>query len=167
MYARTNSRPVQHIDFLRLHKIRQRYWARNFMAWNKFSNFQPNATHIALTRFEKENRIIGLVTQNVDQLHHKAGSTNFIELHGNGYNVICVGKSDDGRSAGCNYRVERHTFQKLLEEINNKLNIDNVQSIRPDGDVDISQVHFKKYIYKQVPFQTKFVFFFPNNSGIY
>lgn len=139
MYARTNSRPVQHMDFLRLPAIRQRYWARNFTAWPRFSSFEPNATHHALARFEREGRISALVTQNVDQLHYKAGSRDFIELHGNGYSVICVGRSGDGRASGCDYRVRRHDFQQELAQFNDFV-VDESDSIRPDGDVDISQV---------------------------
>lgn len=151
MYARTNSRPVQHIDFLLSHKIRQRYWARNFTAWPRFSNFQPNSTHHTIARFEHEGRISGLVTQNVDQLHHKAGSRKCIELHGHGYTVICVGKSDgmtDRKSTKkCDYRISRHEFQEQLSIVNERIR-DDSDSIRPDGDVDISQEYIDNF---QIP----------------
>jgi len=48
---------------------------------------QPNPGHIALARLEREltsrSLRFTLLTQNVDRLHHRAGSTNPIELHGN------------------------------------------------------------------------------------
>lgn len=145
MYARTDSRPVQHIDFLRLPATRQRYWARNFTAWPRFSSFQPNAIHHALARFERERRLLGLVTQNVDQLHRKAGSEQCIELHGNGYSVICVGRGVmETRQLGCDYRIDRDEFQLELAKMNG-IDLESatdgrlVDSIRPDGDVDISQ----------------------------
>lgn len=132
MYARTTHRPVQQMEFLSSAKVRQRYWARNFVAWPRFSNFQPNATHLALARFEREGRLSGIVTQNVDQLHRKAGSTKVTELHGHGYSVICLG-------TGCNYRIGRHEFQDILHTVNASMT-DRSEMIRPDGDVDIPQV---------------------------
>lgn len=132
MYARTNSRPVQFMDFLKTKKVRQRYWARNFVAWPRFSNFQPNAIHYALARFEREGRMIGLVTQNVDRLHQKSGSKNVTELHGSGYVVVCLSDS-------CDYRIDRHDFQDILNTLNANM-VDKSEMMRPDGDVEIPQV---------------------------
>lgn len=129
LYARSNSRPVQHIDFLRSPAVRKRYWARNFIGWPRFSQIQPNATHHALARFESEGRIQGIVTQNVDRLHTKAGSKNVIEIHGSGYTVKCL---------LCDYRVPRHDFQETLKSMNTHMS-DTTQMMRPDGDVDIPQ----------------------------
>ncbi len=42
---------------------------------------QPNAAHIALAELEK-NHDVTIITQNVDDLHERAGSTNVIHLHG-------------------------------------------------------------------------------------
>lgn len=44
---------------------------------------EPNAGHLALAEMEKRVPEFTLVTQNVDSLHHRAGSQNVIELHGN------------------------------------------------------------------------------------
>lgn len=132
MYARTNSRPVQFMDFIKSKKVRQRYWARNFVAWPKFSNFQPNAIHHSLARFEREGRMIGLVTQNVDRLHQKSGSKKITELHGSGYVVVCLAEN-------CNYRIDRHDFQDILNTLNANM-VDKSEMVRPDGDVEIPQV---------------------------
>ena len=43
---------------------------------------QPNAAHQYITKLEKKYDTI-VITQNVDDLHHRAGSTNVIQLHGN------------------------------------------------------------------------------------
>ena len=42
---------------------------------------QPNAAHIALAELEKEYKV-SIITQNVDDLHERAGSTNVLHLHG-------------------------------------------------------------------------------------
>ena len=140
MYARTDSRPVQHMDFLKSHSVRQRYWARNFVAWPRFSAFQPNATHHAIARMEREGRCSAIVTQNVDRLHTKAGCKNVLELHGSGYSVGCVGKSNQRTT--CDYSIDRHEFQNYLNTLNATV-LDEIDTIRPDGDVDISQVSLK------------------------
>lgn len=134
MYARTNNRPVQYMEFLSSAKIRQRYWARNFVAWPQFSSIQPNATHYALARFERDGRVKNLITQNVDRLHIKAGSKNIVELHGSGYDVICL-------STNCDYKILRHDFQLILNSLNTAM-VDRTDLIRPDGDIDIPQVFF-------------------------
>lgn len=133
LYARSNSRPVQHMEFLRSHKVRQRYWARNYVAWPRFSNIQPNATHLALARLERQSRIKTIITQNVDRLHTKAGSKNVLELHGCGYNVICL-------STKCDYSIDRHELQVIFDAMNRNNTIDTSDAMRPDGDIDLPMV---------------------------
>ena len=67
---------------------RQSYWARNFVGWPRWSSITPNKTHLILSKWERAGRIHHLVTQNVDQLHFKAGSQRVVELHA--YDVPCV-----------------------------------------------------------------------------
>lgn len=132
LYARSNSRPVQHIEFIRSQKVRQRYWARNYVAWPRFSNIQPNATHLALARLQRESRINTIITQNVDRLHGKAGSKNVLELHGCGYEVVCL-------STSCDYSVDRHDLQMIFDSMNRDM-IDTSNAMRPDGDIDLPLV---------------------------
>lgn len=82
LYARTDRRPMQHAEFVRSAKSRQRYWARNFVGWPQFSSHQPNSAHKALRRWEEGGKLHWLVTQNVDALHSKAGQQGLTELHG-------------------------------------------------------------------------------------
>lgn len=82
LYARTDRRPMQHAEFVRSARARQRYWARNFVGWPQFSSFEPNAAHRALQRWEDTGKLHWLVTQNVDALHSKAGHKGVTELHG-------------------------------------------------------------------------------------
>lgn len=82
LYARTDRRPMQHAEFVRSAKSRQRYWARNFVGWPQFSSHQPNTAHRALQRWEERGKLHWLVTQNVDALHTKAGQRGLTELHG-------------------------------------------------------------------------------------
>ncbi|XP_072042386.1 NAD-dependent protein deacylase sirtuin-5, mitochondrial-like isoform X2 [Amphiura filiformis] len=54
----------------------------------------PNKAHIAIAeceeRLAKQNRRVVVVTQNIDELHRKAGTKNIIELHGSLFTVRCI-----------------------------------------------------------------------------
>ncbi|WP_035054380.1 NAD-dependent protein deacylase [Carnobacterium pleistocenium] len=51
---------------------------------------KPNAAHQYLAALEKSGKSIQIITQNVDGLHYKAGSTNVVELHGNHRRFYCM-----------------------------------------------------------------------------
>ena len=91
LYARTSRRPMQYQEFVRNHSGRQRYWARNFVGWPKFSSFQPNIAHQTLQDWQQKGKVRHIVTQNVDSLHTKAGCADVIELHGCSHRVVGTG----------------------------------------------------------------------------
>jgi NAD-dependent deacetylase len=51
---------------------------------------QPNAAHRALAEFEQAGHTVTILTQNIDGLHHKAGSSKVIELHGTIRSLSCT-----------------------------------------------------------------------------
>lgn len=62
---------------------------------NSIKNAKPNKTHLILAKMETEGYISSIITQNIDGLHHKAGSKKVYEVHGNleeGYCTICGDK---------------------------------------------------------------------------
>lgn len=135
LYARSNHKPIQYQEFIKYPKVRQRYWARNFVGWPRFSNIQPSATHHAVKQLEMAGKVTTVVTQNVDHLHQKAGSKNVIELHGSGYLVKCL---------SCPYEVDRFTLQDTLMERNPDMK-GSFSMIRPDGDVELSKEEVDKF----------------------
>ena len=52
-------------------------------------NVKPNITHYMLARLEKLGKLDKIITQNIDGLHQKAGSSNVIELHGSVLRNYC------------------------------------------------------------------------------
>lgn len=52
--------------------------------------FAPNITHQKLAQWEQEGKLLGVVTQNIDGLHQKAGSKAVYELHGSILRNYCV-----------------------------------------------------------------------------
>jgi len=55
-----------------------------------YRNAEPNITHKRLTELEKEGKLQGVITQNIDGLHQKAGSNKVLELHGSVYRNYCM-----------------------------------------------------------------------------
>ncbi len=67
--------------FVRYPNMFYEYFWEALEPWN---NAEPNAAHLALAEAG-----VAIVTQNIDGLHQKAGSSNVVELHGNLRELIC------------------------------------------------------------------------------
>ncbi|KAL5016566.1 hypothetical protein ScPMuIL_006155 [Solemya velum] len=128
LYARSTNRPVLYSDFVKEAKLRQRYWARNFVGWPTFSVRQPNTSHNVLSEWERRGKIHWLVTQNVDALHFKSGSRRTTELHGSAHRVHCL---------GCDWTSSRWKMQEMIEGLNPGWHAEEVE-MAPDGDVQLS-----------------------------
>jgi NAD-dependent SIR2 family protein deacetylase len=89
--------------------FRQRYWARNHVGWRHMDDTLPNAGHRALAALEDAGVVSGLITQNVDLLHTKAGSRNVIDLHGTYARVVCL---------DCGHTMSRAVLAEQLEALN-------------------------------------------------
>lgn len=155
MYQRSNHKPIQHPEFIKSQETRKRYWARNFLGWPKFSSIEPNATHHRLARMERELRLSHIITQNVDNLHGKAGNKKVTELHGNGFKVICIGRGE--RDNKCDYSIARHDFQLILNQLNPALLEkatafeSSPEKMKPDGDIEILQEDIDKFFLPDCP----------------
>jgi len=51
---------------------------------------EPNITHDKLYKLEKDGKLKGIITQNIDNLHQKAGSNKVVELHGSVFRNYCM-----------------------------------------------------------------------------
>jgi NAD-dependent deacetylase len=51
---------------------------------------RPNPAHRALAELEQRGILLGVITQNVDNLHQAAGSKNVVEYHGNAHRFACL-----------------------------------------------------------------------------
>jgi NAD-dependent deacetylase len=63
----------------------------NWYAWRRelMRAVQPNPGHLAIARLERLVEHVSVITQNVDGLHRRAGSSDVIELHGNIWDNFC------------------------------------------------------------------------------
>ncbi|SHK76962.1 NAD-dependent protein deacetylase [Rhodothermus profundi] len=129
-------RPIQYRTFLTDAAARAHYWARSTLGWPRLAKAQPNPGHYALAWLERAGLLTGLITQNVDRLHHKAGSRRVLELHGNLATVRCL---------TCKYTIPRAAFQQWLLNLNPGWT-EQAAELAPDGDADLPRAltaHFR------------------------
>lgn len=116
--------PVRYQAFVAQESVRRRYWAGSMIGWERVRGASPGGAHVALARLEELGHIHQLVTQNVDGLHHRAGSRDVLELHGRLDSVACL---------ACGAHVKRSDVQDLLLAWNRGW-ADEAAVHAPDGD---------------------------------
>lgn len=126
-YSR-NHTPITYQLFRDDPRGRHRYWARSFIGWPFMRDKQPNAGHLAVAALGSAGLVSGVITQNVDSLHHKAGSTSVIDLHGRLDTVMCM---------ACGLRGSRDALQERIASLNAGW-AGKATFFNPDGDVDIA-----------------------------
>lgn len=129
------TQPVTYQQFVGDAEVRHRYWARGFAGWRHFADTRPNIAHEALAALERRGRVHGIITQNVDRLHQRAGSHHVVDLHGRLDVVLCL---------GCGMRYRREWLQEQLAAMNPGWS-DHAEHVAPDGDADIEGVDFSAF----------------------
>lgn len=80
-------------------KARVKYWQMSTETYQIIKDAVPNRAHLAIKALEDMGKLIAIVTQNIDRLHHKAGNSpdKIIEIHGTVSSVSCLdcGKTYD------------------------------------------------------------------------
>ena len=84
------SQPVMYQDFVARADARLEYWRQKSESHASMFQADPNVTHRALARWEELGLLRGVITQNIDELHQKAGSGNVLELHGTAMKIACL-----------------------------------------------------------------------------
>jgi len=67
------------------------YYQKALERWTRWMQAEPNPAHFAIAQLEKAGYVTGVVTQNVDGLHSKAGSIKLWEVHGHLRSCLCTG----------------------------------------------------------------------------
>ena len=82
--------------FISSAESRHKYWKFYQQYWLEAMGVEPNRAHFALAKLEKLSNLSGVVTQNIDGLHQKAGNSpeKVYELHGNMWEVRCLSCND-------------------------------------------------------------------------
>ena len=128
--------PIQYQDFLNFDISRKRYWSRSQVGYPSFRDATPNRAHLALSALEDNSRLSGLITQNVDRLHQKAGHRQVLDLHG---------RLDQARCLECGLVIPRDEVQVWLD-LNNPWLTELDYERRPDGDAAIENVDLSSFV---------------------
>jgi NAD-dependent SIR2 family protein deacetylase len=121
--------------------FRQRYWARNHVGWRHMDDTQPNPGHRAVAALERDGVVSGVITQNVDLLHTKAGSENVINLHGTYAQVVCL---------GCGHTMTRAALAEELDALNpgftERVEAVGGLAVAPDADAVVADTASFRYL---------------------
>ncbi len=123
--------PMTFQNFLADTSHRKRYWAGSHLGWKRFYAAAPNAGHEALVELELSGNVDGIITQNVDGLHMRAGSQRVVDLHGTLDRVRCL---------NCGQTYARASIAERIAGDNPWLETPEAVVLSPDGDVQIDDV---------------------------
>ena len=118
--------PMTVDQFLASDAARRRYWVGSHLGWRAFAAAEPNAGHLAIARLESRGVATGVITQNVDGLHVRAGSRRVVELHGTMRRVFCT---------HCGQVFDRRDLAARVEADNPWITVPENIALGPDGDV--------------------------------
>ncbi len=140
LWAQYNPMEVASIEGFRTNPVRfYEFWRQRFA---KLANAQPNITHRVLAELEARGYLKCIITQNIDDLHRKAGSKRVFEVHGNYTRGLCIGCKRTYTIQEIFKKVERHHVP-LCDECNNLLKPDVVlfgELLTPDFDKALEEI---------------------------
>ncbi len=120
--------------------------ARFYQFWRwrfaKLVDAQPNITHTVLAKLEALGHLKCVITQNIDDLHRRAGSKRVLEVHGNFTRALCVGCKKTYTLQEIFAEVERQHIP-LCEDCNSLLKPDVVlfgELLTPDFDRALEEI---------------------------
>jgi NAD-dependent deacetylase len=88
LWANVDPMEVAHIDVFR--RDPERFWHFYGSRFQSLEHKRPNKAHEALVALERAGLLDAVITQNIDQLHARAGSTVLVEVHGTIAHSSCL-----------------------------------------------------------------------------
>jgi NAD-dependent deacetylase len=88
MWANVNPMEVAHIDVFR--RDPERFWLFYGARFQALEHKRPNRAHESLAELEQAGMLDAVITQNIDQLHARAGTTELVEVHGTIAHSSCL-----------------------------------------------------------------------------
>jgi NAD-dependent deacetylase len=89
LWEKVDPMEVAHIDAFR--RDPAKFWSFYRPRLHSLGDVEPNDAHRVLAELERRDLLEAVITQNIDQLHHKAGSERVIEVHGSIRTSSCQG----------------------------------------------------------------------------
>lgn len=97
LWEKVDPMEVAHIEAFR--RDPAKFWGFYRPRFQMLGDKEPNDAHRALAELERRGLLDAVITQNIDQLHHRAGSARVIEVHGSIRTSSC-------QSCGAEFRLE-------------------------------------------------------------
>jgi NAD-dependent deacetylase len=88
LWERVDPMKVAHIDAFRSDPAS--FWGFYRERFASLGDKQPNGAHLALAALERAGLLEGVITQNIDLLHRKAGTKELVEVHGSIASCSCL-----------------------------------------------------------------------------
>jgi len=82
--------PMEYAHIRALKKNPEKVWQLIKELDDTLARARPNPAHYALAELEAKGKLLGIITQNVDNLHQAAGSKRVVEYHGNAFRFVCL-----------------------------------------------------------------------------
>ncbi|MEU9133013.1 NAD-dependent protein deacetylase [Kitasatospora sp. NPDC048540] len=120
--------PMTYQEFVASEAGRRRYWARSHVGWRTIARAEPNAGHRAVEELRRAGQVSAVITQNVDGLHHRAGTSDAVELHGGLDRVVCL---------GCHRTSTREELDRRLHALNDAVLEADPPVVNADGDAEL------------------------------
>jgi NAD-dependent deacetylase len=105
LWENVNPMEVAHIDAFRSNPVR--FWQFYKPRLHDLDGIEPNAAHGVLAELERRGLLEGVITQNIDMLHTKAGSERVVEVHGSIRSASCQ---------GCDATYELAAVEELFDD---------------------------------------------------
>ncbi len=101
-------KPIYYDEFVSSETARLEDWRRRFHFRDEFRVAEPNVAHRAIARLVEADKVVAVITQNIDGLHQRAGvpDARLIEIHGNATFAKCL---------ECDRRHELDTMEAVIE----------------------------------------------------
>lgn len=98
-----------------------KFWTMGRALAETFLNAEPNSAHRGLSKLEVDSKLIGIITQNIDNLHQAAGSKRVVELHGNYLRAHCIECNTEYVGDAVHQRVANGEIPPKCEKCNGVL----------------------------------------------
>lgn len=112
----TRNKPVLFQDFLTDEDERRRFWRMRRELIPTFLSASPNSGHRALVELEERGHIQAVITQNIDELHQRAGSRKVVEVHGTAMKVHCLSCDKRWPAEVIQLRLDRGEEEFICDE---------------------------------------------------
>ncbi len=98
--------PNEYAEYSAFLKWPEKFWTMHSELSEMVLTAEPNPAHLALATLESMGKLTTVITQNIDFLHQRAGSSRVLELHGTGETASCL---------SCEKQYDRVTVEKIRE----------------------------------------------------